>query len=189
MITSFPLTGPHTALRGWQSVLLTIIGCTLAAASAAVACSGGVLWPVMVGNFQIQITDDTPTIEPGQRVHFDYVLINQTDPAFPAYTDVHYTYSEVSLRQGDHELFFRKIPFSKHREQNGFDYTFPHHDASYNLTVRFSKDVKELAATTIPLTVGNAGTLLTVLRGPLVAIILIGSLSAIIFPLAMKFRS
>src|SRR5581483_6464239 len=76
-----------------------------------------------------------------------------------------YSDAQVILTHGKQTVFTKSLPFSSDRELAGFDYQFPNRNANYTLAIHYTNSGNELAATTVPLTVGSgdpSGTLMSI---------------------------
>ena len=121
----------------------------------AFACSGGQQWLIDSNGYTIDVTDDTPYIEPGQVVHFDFGLFKHSDETFGEPVGVDFTHVSATLRQGSATVFSIDLPAKHDRELVGFDHSFSMQNANYVLAVRYWKDGSVIADTNIPLTVGT----------------------------------
>ena len=159
---SFPI------LVGISSLLL---------AAHTLACSGGQEWIQDDGKYTADITDDTPTIDPGQAVHFDFALINKDDPAFGPQETIPFSAAHVSVVHGEKEMFLKDIPYQVERELTGFDYEFPQQDADYILTVQYKNGRTVLATSHVALKAGagdarlNIAAIVAVIGGLTLAVL------------------
>ncbi len=119
------------------------------------ACSGGMEWRVDSGKYTADITDDTPILMPGEPVHFDFGLLNKSDPVYGPLDIVPFSVVKVALTHGSQQIFTKEMPYQADRELTGFDYQLPQRDATYSLVAQYWAKGNEVAASTIPLQVGN----------------------------------
>ena len=159
-----------------QFLTMSLLGMlSLLSTATAFACTGGQEWMNPSGMYETDITDDTPVILQNSHVHFDFALINITDPAYEPNGMVDYATADVSLVEGDKVLFSRSLPYAKDREMAGFDFQFPGHAAQDVLRVAFMKNGKQIADAKVALTVQSDGT-----ASPFNAINIIGVFIAVV---------
>lgn len=126
-------------------------------AGQALACVGGQQWIKDTGEYTIDVTDDTPTIQPGQPVHFDYGLFTKELDEYGAAKPADFTDVQVALVQGTTTTMQTTIKAQADRELTGFDYTFPDVHADYVMHVNYRKGEAVIASIDIPLTAGGGG--------------------------------
>src|SRR5438552_1336052 len=83
------------------------------------ACTGGQDWVGQSGLYTTDVTDDTPFIDPGQIVHFDFALQNKSDPAYGPDELIAYSVVRVTLMHGREQVFTKDLPFKEDREFAG----------------------------------------------------------------------
>ncbi|HVW66659.1 MAG TPA: hypothetical protein VHA78_02915 [Candidatus Peribacteraceae bacterium] len=157
-------------------VILSFSLCT----TSAFACAGGLDFQKESGLYKVDVTDDTPMILPLMDVHFDYGLINVSDPAYGPDDEVSYSSVEASITHGKDVIFDQKLAMQPYRELNGFAFKFPKANASDVLHVRFLKNQTLMASADFPLTVGSGDPTLFTLQNGVIAIICLLALALIV---------
>ncbi|NOS68176.1 MAG: hypothetical protein HOO67_07525 [Candidatus Peribacteraceae bacterium] len=134
-------------------VLLGIV--TLLTVTNAVACVGGQQWTKDVGEYTVDVTDDSVTIEPGQTVHFDFGLFTHETDDYGAPLIADFSTVDVAFLHGEEVVMQKRLAATEDRELTGFDYVFPDENTDYTLAVIYKNGDTELAAAAFPVLVGS----------------------------------